>query len=86
MKTWKPSLCAAWTQLMDTVYVIDERTEEMLFLQEDAVSLWQCIERGMSTEEITARLARPEHLEEDRAAILETLAGLRIQGLIEEVE
>lgn len=86
MKTWKPSLCAAWTFLIDTVYVVDERTEEMLILQEDAVPLWQCVERGMSTEEIISQLARSEHLEEDQAAIVETLESLRDQGLIEEVE
>ena len=86
MKTWRPSLCAAWTVLLDTVYVVDERTKEMLILQEDAVPLWQCIERGMSTKEIMMQLARPEHLEEDHAAIVETLENLRDQGLIEEVE
>lgn len=86
MKTWRPSLCAAWTLLLDTVYVVDERTGEMLILQKDTVPLWQCVERRMSTEEITARLARPGHSEEDHAAIVETLESLRALDLIEEVE
>lgn len=70
--------------MIDTVYVVDERTEQMLILQEDAATLWQCVERGMSTEEIVTEMARPDHVEEDRAALLETLGNLKDLGLIEE--
>ena len=86
MKKWKPSLCAAWTHLLDTIYVVDERTGEMLFLQDDAVMLWDCVEQGMDTEAITAKMARFGHEEEDSASILESLANLKALGMVEEVE
>ena len=86
MKIWKPSLCASWVHINETIYVVDERTDEMLFFREDAVHLSKCIEQGMSTEEITEQIASPEQFEENRATIIDTLDDLKERGIIEEVE
>lgn len=86
MKIWKPSLCASWVHINGTIYVVDERTDEMLFFREDAVRLWKCIEQRMSTEEITAQIAGPEQFEENSATIMDTLNELKERGIIEEDE
>ena len=86
MKTWKPSLCTSWAHIGETIYVVDERTDEMFFFREDAVRFWKCIEQGMSTEEIVAQIAQLDQFEENSTTIVNALGELKERGIIEEIE
>lgn len=86
MKTWRPGRRMSWAHIGDTIYVVDEKTDEMYYFREDAIKLWECIEQRLSADEIAARIARPEHFEEDRATIIGTLDDLKECGIIEEEE
>lgn len=75
----------SWTRIGKVVYIVDERNNSIITLEDSGISLWELIVAGQSFDCMVDLLARPDHLEEDRSEINNGLAILKNLEIIEEV-
>lgn len=75
----------SWARIGEVVYIVDERNNNIITLEDSGGSLWELIVSKQSFDRIIDLLARPDHLEEDRNEINNGLSILKKLEIIEEV-
>lgn len=74
----------SWTIMDDTVYIVDERDESIIVIEDSGVALWEHIVERVDRSTIIGLMVRDGHEAEDEAIINDSLNCLISIGLIEE--
>ncbi len=74
----------SWTRIADAVYIIDERDESIITLEDSGIRLWELIVNGNFRDHIVGIMSRVGYEREDREEIVAALDFLVSLGIIAE--